>query len=81
MTEPLLQLGDWLEAEGVAHVAMESTGVYWKPIWNLLEGRFAILLVAVGQSANVWKGSISTSGLTGANDLVLGRGERCQTRC
>jgi transposase len=45
MTEQLLQLADWLEAEGVTHVAMESTGVYWKPIWNLLEDRFQILLV------------------------------------
>jgi transposase len=45
MTAPLLELADWLEAEGVTHLAMESTGVYWKPIWNLLEGRFEMLLV------------------------------------
>jgi transposase len=45
MTEPLLDLGDWLQAEGVTHLAMESTGVYWMPIWNLLEERFQILLV------------------------------------
>ena len=45
MTEQVLELGDWLEAEGVTHLAMESTGVYWKPIWNLLEERFEILLV------------------------------------
>ncbi len=45
MTEQLLELGDWLQAEGVTHLAMESTGVYWKPIWNLLEERFTILLV------------------------------------
>jgi len=45
MTEQLLELGDWLQAEGVTHLAMESTGVYWKPIWNLLEERFQILLV------------------------------------
>jgi transposase len=45
MTEPLLELADWLEAEGATHVAMESTGVYWKPIWNLLEDRFRVLLV------------------------------------
>jgi transposase len=30
---------------GVTHVALESTGVYWKPVWNLLEGRFGVLLV------------------------------------
>ncbi len=45
MTEQVLELGDWLEAEGVTHLAMESTGVYWKPLWNLLEERFQILLV------------------------------------
>jgi transposase len=42
MTRDLLELGDWLSAQGVSHVAMESTGVYWKPIYNLLEGRFEL---------------------------------------
>jgi transposase len=41
----ILALGDWLAEHQVSHVAMESTGVYWKPIWNLLEERFALLLV------------------------------------
>lgn len=45
MTDDLLRLGDWLAERGVSHVAMESTGVYWKPLWNLLEGRFSLLLV------------------------------------
>jgi hypothetical protein len=45
MTADLLALGDWLAAQGVTHVAMESTGVYWKPVWNLLEERFTLLLV------------------------------------
>jgi transposase len=45
MTDDLLALGDWLAAEEVTHVAMESTGVYWQPIWNLLEERFVLLLV------------------------------------
>jgi transposase len=44
-TDELLELGDWLSQSKVTHVAMESTGVYWKPIWNLLEGQFEILLV------------------------------------
>ena len=44
-TRELLELGDWLRACGVTHVAMESTGVYWKPVWNLLEGQFEVLLV------------------------------------
>ncbi len=45
MTRDLLALADWLMGFGVTHVAMESTGVYWKPIWNVLEGRFELLLV------------------------------------
>lgn len=44
MTSNLLALGDWLSEFGVTHVAMESTGVYWKPIYNLLEERFTLLL-------------------------------------
>lgn len=43
-TNQLLALADWLADEGVTHVAMESTGVYWKPIWNLFEGLFELLL-------------------------------------
>src|SRR3954447_14592980 len=45
MTDELLLLADWLTANEVTHVAMESTGVYWKPVWNLLEERFTLLLV------------------------------------
>src|SRR5437667_7897306 len=45
MTRDLLALSDWLTAGGVTHVAMESTGVYWKPVYNLLEGNFTLLLV------------------------------------
>jgi transposase len=45
MTGELLELADWLAAHAVVHVAMESTGVYWKPVFHLLEGRFQVLLV------------------------------------
>jgi len=45
MTGDLLELGDWLAVARVTHVAMESTGVYWKPVWNLLEAQFTLLLV------------------------------------
>jgi len=44
-TRELLGLADWLRACGVRHVAMESTGVYWKPVWNILESQFEVLLV------------------------------------
>jgi transposase len=53
MTAQLLELSDWLQAQGVHHVAMESTGVYWKPIFNLLEGNFAIILVNAQRLKNV----------------------------
>jgi len=45
MTADLLALSDWLLGAGVTHVAMESTGEYWKPIYNILENNFEILLV------------------------------------
>lgn len=41
----LRELMLWLFANKITHVAMESTGVYWKPVWNVLEGKFTILLV------------------------------------
>jgi transposase len=44
-TAGLLELADWLAAEGVTHAAMESTGVYWKPVFHVLEGRCELLLV------------------------------------
>ena len=45
MLEDLLALADWLQAHGVTHVAMESTGVYWKPVYNVLEGSFDVWVV------------------------------------
>jgi transposase len=45
MTTDLLALADWLHTAGCTHVAMESTGVYWRPIYNLLEGLFTLLVV------------------------------------
>jgi transposase len=45
MTADLLALADWLAEHGVTHVAMESTGVYWKPVFNILEGGVHVILV------------------------------------
>src|SRR5436853_7219926 len=45
MTADLLELADWLTLHQVTHVALESTGVYWKPAWNVLEASFTLLLV------------------------------------
>jgi transposase len=43
-TTELRALGEWLQEWKVTHVAMESTGIYWVPVWNVLEGRFKLLL-------------------------------------
>jgi transposase len=45
MTADLLELSAWLTTQGVTHVALESTGVYWKAPWNVLESSFTLLLV------------------------------------
>ena len=45
MTRDLRALADDLQALGVTHVALEATGVLWKPVWNVLESRFTLLLV------------------------------------
>lgn len=50
VTDELLALADWLLELGVTQVAMESTGVYWKPIYNLLEGTDLSLLVVNARS-------------------------------
>lgn len=44
-TAGLQTLGDWLSSQGVTHVAMESTGVFWRPVYNLLEDRFELMVV------------------------------------
>lgn len=48
-TQELLNLADWLRECGVTHVAMESTGVYWKPVWNILDGQFEEVLLVNAQ--------------------------------
>ncbi len=45
MTHNIAELADWLATHGVTNVAMESTGILWKPIWNLLEDQFELILV------------------------------------
>lgn len=52
-TTGLLLLADWLEARKVTHVAMEATGVYWKPVWHVLEERFELLLANAAHVRNV----------------------------
>ena len=53
MTADLLMLRDWLQAFGVTHVALESTGVYWKPVYYVLEDAFALLLINMQELKHV----------------------------
>jgi transposase len=53
VTAGLLLLADWLLVAGVTHCAMESTGVYWKPVFNILEGQVEVLLVNAHHIKNV----------------------------
>lgn len=52
-TSSLIELGDWCKSEGVTHIAMESTGIYWKPLFNILESDFEIILVNARHIKNV----------------------------
>jgi transposase len=52
-TGDLLALADWLTTQGCSHVAMESTGVYWKPIWHVLDGQFELVLANALQIRSV----------------------------
>lgn len=52
-TTGLLALADWLETHGCTTVAMEATGVYWKPVWHLLEGPFELVLANAQHIRNV----------------------------
>lgn len=45
MTDDLLALLDWLVTQGCTHAAIESTGVYWRPVFNILEGQLEVILV------------------------------------
>jgi len=52
-TESIEELRDWLKGEGVTHVAMESTGIYWKPVYNIMEEDFEVILVNARHIKNV----------------------------
>src|SRR5437773_4611117 len=49
----LLELADWLESHACTHVAMESTGVFWKPVWHILAERFELVLANAMHIKNV----------------------------
>jgi transposase len=52
-TKELQALSDWLESHGCTQVVMEATGVYWKPVWHLLEGNFELVLANAQHVKNV----------------------------
>ncbi len=52
-TGALIELQEWLSAHALTHVAMEATGVYWKPVWHLLEGYFELVLANAQHIRNV----------------------------
>ena len=52
-TRGLLELVDWLTAHACTHVVLESTGVYWKPVWHILEGQFSLTLANAMHVRNV----------------------------
>ena len=52
-TENIEELCDWLKEHSITHVAMESTGVYWKPVFNILEEDFVVILANARHIKNV----------------------------
>ena len=52
-TSELLELAEWLSSHGCTHVAMEATGVYWKPVWHILEDEFDLVLANAAHIRNV----------------------------
>jgi len=52
-TVELTELCDWLTSKGITHVAMEATGVYWKPVWHMLEDSFQLVLANAAHIRNV----------------------------
>ena len=61
MTADLLELADWLHSVGVTHVALESTGVYWRPVFNILEDEERTLLLVNPQHMRAVPGKKRTS--------------------
>ena len=87
-TRELVEMAQWLSVEQVTHVAMESTGVYWKPIFNILEERFEILLVNAHHLKNVpgrktdikdcqWIAQLLQHGLLKGSFILRDRSESC----
>ena len=92
-TTSLLALADWLASEGCTVVAMEATGVYWKPVWHVLsDGDFELVLANAKQVKNVpgrktdvndatWLADLLAHGLTAAASCRMPRPRFCAICC
>jgi transposase len=69
-TRELLLLNDWLKEFRVTHVGMEATGVYWKPVWHVLESDFALVLGNAKEIRNVPGRKTDVNDATWLSDLV-----------
>lgn len=86
-TRALLELSEWLDGHGVNHVAMEATGVYWKPVWHILsDGEFELVLANAAHVKNVpgrksdvsdaaWLSDLAAHGLMRASFVPDGQTE------
>jgi hypothetical protein len=92
-TADLLRLSEWLAANECTHVAMEATGVYWKPVWHILDdGEFALVLANAAHVKNVpgrktdvndamWLAELLAHGLIRASVVPDAQTQRCATCC
>lgn len=69
-TPELMQLSDWLERLEVTHVVMESTGVYWRPVWHVLAGSFELILANAAQVKNIPGRKTDVNDATWLSDLL-----------
>jgi len=69
-TAGLLALAEWLSEREVTHVAMEATGVYWKPVWHVLEDTFTLVLANAGHIKNVPGRKSDVNDATWISDLL-----------
>jgi transposase len=69
-TSGLLEMSEWLSSHGCTHVAMEATGVYWKPVWHVLEGHFELVLGNAAHMRNVPGRKSDTNDATWIADLL-----------
>ena len=70
-TRELMALSEWLSAEGSTHIAMEATGIYWKPVWHILaDGEFELVLANAAHVKNVPGRKTDVNDATWLADLI-----------